>query len=145
MTEYNKVFLDTTPLIYFLDADERYGEKTRMILEAVLSSGKPVVSSVITCTEYLVYPFRTGNQQKADAFFEFVDDCGIELVEVDLEIARKAAQIRAEYRDFKAMDSLQPAAAVCSGCDTFLTNDRQLRRFGEMNCVMVEEWATAQP
>lgn len=51
MTEYSRVFLDTTPLIYFLDADERYGEKTRGILEAVLSSGKPVVTSVITCTE----------------------------------------------------------------------------------------------
>ena len=24
MTEYSKVFLDTTPLIFFLDADENY-------------------------------------------------------------------------------------------------------------------------
>ncbi len=29
MTEYSKVFLDTTPLIYFLDADENFGERTR--------------------------------------------------------------------------------------------------------------------
>lgn len=65
------------------------------------------------------------------------------MVEVDLEIAGKAAQIRAEYRNFRAMDSLQLAAAVCSGCDVFLTNDKQLRRFGEMNCVTVEEWETA--
>lgn len=141
MTEFSKVFLDTTPLIYFLDADERFGEKTRMILEAVLSSDRPIVSSVITCTEYLVYPYRTGNQQKADAFFEFVNDCGIELVEIDLMTARKAAQIRAGYKDFKAMDSLQLAAAICSGCDTFLTNDKQLRQFREINCVTVEEWA----
>lgn len=40
MTEYKKakkVFLDTTPLIYFLDADEHFGEKTRQILEQILS------------------------------------------------------------------------------------------------------------
>ena len=139
MTGYNRVFLDMTPLIYFLDDDEHFGDKTRMILEAILSNDKTVVSSVITCAEYLVYPYRTGNQQKIDAFFEFVEDCGIELNGVDTEIAKKAAQIRADYRDFKAMDSLQLAVAVCTGRDTFLTNDRQLRQFREINCVTVED------
>ena len=67
MTEYSKVFLDTTPLIYFLDADENFGERTRLILEEILTSGRMVVSSVITCMEYLVYPYRTGNRQKIDS------------------------------------------------------------------------------
>lgn len=95
---------------------------------------------MITETEYLVYPYRTVNQEKIDAFFEFVGDCDIDLHEIDVDIARKAAQIRAEYRDFKAMDSLQLAVAVCTGCDMFLTNDKQLRQFREVKCVTVEEW-----
>lgn len=140
MTEFEKVFLDTTPLIYFLDEDEHFGEKTRLILEKILSGEGKVISSVITETEYLVYPYRTGNQEKVDAFFEFVDECDIDLYEIDMYIARKAAQIRAEYKDFKAMDSLQLAVAVSTGCDTFLTNDTQLRQFRELKCVTVEEW-----
>jgi len=72
MTEYSKVFLDTTPLIYFLDADENFGERTRLILEEILTSGRMVVSSVITCMEYLVYPYRTGNRQKIDAFLNLL-------------------------------------------------------------------------
>ena len=40
MTEYKKLFLDTTPLIYFLDSDVNFGEKTKMILEEVISEGK---------------------------------------------------------------------------------------------------------
>ena len=32
MTGYKKVFLDTAPLIYFLDADEHFGETVRKIL-----------------------------------------------------------------------------------------------------------------
>ena len=140
MIEYRKVFLDTTPLIYFLDADEHFGEKTRQILEEILSGEGEVVSSVITETEYLVYPYRTGNQEKVDAFFEFVDACDIDLYEINGDIARKAAQIRAEYKDFKAMDSLQLAVAVCSGCETFLTNDKQLLQFNELQCVMVEQF-----
>ena len=69
MIEFNKVFLDTTPLIYFLDADPNFGVKTKLILEDVLSTGKAITSSVITCQEYLVYPYRTNNQEKIDVFF----------------------------------------------------------------------------
>ncbi len=144
MTECSKVFLDTAPLIYFLDSDERYGPKAQAVLEEILSDGKSIVSSAITCTEYLVYPYRTHNQQKIEVFFEFMDDFGIPLLPINAEIAEKAAQIRARYKDFKTMDSLQLAAAVWAGCDVFLTNDRQLRQFDEIACITVEEWALSK-
>ncbi len=140
MTGYSRVFLDTTPLIYFLDNDMNFGEKARCILEEILLSGKTIVTSTITCTEYMVYPYRTHNQQKIDVFFDFVTDCGIAMIPINLEIAKKAAQIRAKYTSFRAMDALQLATAVCTGCDTFLTNDKQLRQFDEIKCVTVEAW-----
>ncbi len=140
MTGCNKVFLDTAPLIYFLDNDERFGQKVQSILEEILTSGNAIVTSAVTCMEYLVYPYRTRNRQKIDVFFEFIEDCDIPLIPVDAKIAQRAAQIRAEYASFKSMDSLQLATAVCSGCDTFLTNDKQLKQFGEINCVTVEDW-----
>lgn len=140
MIGYNSVFIDTTPLIYFLDADVNFGEKTRMILEEVFSVDAIVVTSTITCTEYLVYPYRTGNHEKVEAFFDFLEDCSIPMVEIDVNIAKKAAEIRAEYKTFKAMDALQLATAICHGCDVFLTNDNQLRQFKELKCVTVEDW-----
>ena len=51
----------------------------------------------------------------------------------------KAAQIRAEYKGFKAMDALQIATACLSGCDLFLTNDKQLKQFKEVKCITVAE------
>ena len=140
MIEYNKVFLDTAPLIYFLDDDVNFGKKTKSILEEILSAGKSLASSVITCEEYLTYPYRLGNQEKVDVFFEFSDVCGIDLVPISLEIAKLAAKIKAEYSDFKTMDSLQLAVAVQTGCDLFLTNDKQLKRFMGLRCVTVEDW-----
>ena len=140
MIEYNKVFLDTAPLIYFLDDDINFGKKTKSILEEILSAGKSLASSVITCEEYLTYPYRLGNQEKVDVFFEFSDVCGIDLVPISLEIAKLAAKIKAEYSDFKTMDSLQLAVAVQTGCDLFLTNDKQLKRFKGLRCVTVEDW-----
>ena len=38
MTGYSKVFLDTAPIIYFLDNDVNFGEKARSILEEMISS-----------------------------------------------------------------------------------------------------------
>lgn len=140
MIEVKKVFLDTAPLIYFLDSDVNYGEKTRLILEDILSSGKILVLSVITRMEYLIYPFRTNNTEKINVFFEFVRDCNIPVQGINMEIAELAARIRAEYKDFKSMDALQLATAEFTRCDTFLTNDKQLRQFKQLNCMTVEDW-----
>ena len=63
----------------------------------------------------------------------------IEIKSIDIAIAEKAAQIIAEYRGFKSMDALQLASACLSGCDLFLTNDKQLRQFKELKCITVEE------
>ena len=73
-------------------------------------------------------------------FFEFTGFCGIELIPISAKIAETAAKIRAEYRDFKAMDSLQLAAAIESGCDVFLTNDKQLKQCSLIKCITLEEW-----
>ena len=61
----------------------------------------------------------------------------MEIVEINQEIAKKAAQIRAEYKGFKGMDALKLAAACLSGCDLFLTNDKQLKQFKEIKCLTV--------
>ena len=106
-----------------------------------MCSGKVIISSVITCEEYLVYPYRTNNQEKIEVFFEFTEDNEIELVPVSVKIAKRAAAIRAEYKDFKAMDSLQLAVALETNCDLFLTNDKQLRQFKDLRCITVDEWS----
>lgn len=36
--------------------------------------------------------------------------------------------IRARFKDFKSIDTLQIGAAIQSDCDLFLTNDKQLRQ-----------------
>lgn len=74
-----------------------------------------------------------------DMFNRLVETTDMEIVEINQEIAKKAAQIRAGYKGFKAMDALQLAVACLSACDLFLTNDKQLKQFKEIECVTVEE------
>ena len=142
MTDFNKIFLDTAPFIYFLDSDINFGEKVRNIFSSILAKDKQMASSVISCAEYLVYPYRKNNISRINAFWKFVSDCDIELCSITSDIAVKSAQIRAEYKHFKQMDSLQLAAACLQGCDLFLTNDKQLKQFQEIDCITIEEWQT---
>ena len=139
MLGYNRVFLDTVPSIYFLDEDVNFGNKVVNIFTEVLESGCEMVTSSITCMEYLTCPYKTSNTEKEEAFFDFITDCDIQICPINLEIAKKAAKIRAVYKGFKAMDALQLASAYLAGCDLFLTNDKQLRHFKEIKCITVEE------
>lgn len=89
--------------------------------------------------EYFVFPYRNKEYSFIDMFNRLVDTTNMKIVEINQEIAKKAAQIRAEYKGFKAMDALQLAVACLSECDFFLTNDKQLKQFDEINCLTVEE------
>lgn len=109
------------------------------IFEKILDKKRILLTSAITCTEYLTIPYRTQNTEKINVFFEFLSDCNVQIRSIDVDIAKMAAQIRAKYKDFKTMDCLQLATAYLAECDLFLTNDRQLRQFDEMKCSTVEE------
>lgn len=97
------------------------------------------VTSAVTVTEYLTYPYQQNNVNMINAFYAFIDGMDIDIKSIDKVIAEKAAQIRAEYKFFKTMDALQLATACLSGCDLFLTNDKQLKQFKEIKCITVEE------
>lgn len=97
------------------------------------------VTSAITVTEYLTYPYRQDDLKLINAFYSFVDSMDIQICNIDKRIAEKAAQIRAEYKFFKTMDALQLATACIMNCDLFLTNDKQLKQFKEIKCITVDE------
>lgn len=142
MIGFKKVFVDTAPFIYFIEKDSnnpQYYEKVKAFFKYGYDNDKRFVSSVITMEEYFVFPYRNKAYSLIDMFNRLVATTDMEIVEINQEIAKKAAQIRAEYKGFKAMDVLQLATACLSQCDLFLTNDKQLKQFREIKCITVEE------
>lgn len=142
MTDYKKVFVDTEPFIYFIEKDEnnpQYFEKVKKFFSNGYETDKKFVTSVITMEEYFVFPYRNKLYSFINMFNKLVQTTDMEIVEVNQEIAKKAAQIRAEYKGFKAMDAIQLAVAGVTNCDLFLTNDKQLRQFKELKCITVDE------
>ncbi|MCI9107025.1 MAG: PIN domain-containing protein [Lachnospiraceae bacterium] len=142
MIDFKKVFVDTAPFIYFIEKDSnnpQYYERVKKFFENGYNKDKKFVSSVITIEEYFVFPYRNKEYAYIDMFYRLIEITNMEIIEINQEIAKKAAQIRAEYKGFKAMDALQLSIASMSKCDLFLTNDKQLKQFREIECLTVGE------
>ena len=137
MTDIKKIFLDTSPIIYYLQCSEPYYSNIKKFWKNYVRCN--YVTSAITITEYLTYPYQQNDMKIVNNFYSFLDDMEIEVENIDKRIAEKAAKIRAEYKFFKSMDALQLATACINKCDLFLTNDKQLKQFKEIKCVTVDE------
>ena len=140
MTEFNRIFLDTAPIIYYTENKPVYFELMDSFFTRYIYSD--YISSTITIAEYFPIPYRHANcDELITNFYKVANHIGITFLEITREIAMKSAQIRAKYKSFKSMDSLQLACAIVSGCDVFLTNDRQLRQITEIQCILLDEWS----
>ena len=142
MTEFKKLFIDTAPIIYYLQNNDSYYRSMKDFWKEY--SACDYVTSAITITEYLTYPYRQEDMKLVNSFYDFINEMDIQVQSIDGRIAEKAAQIRAEYISFKTMDALQLATACIVKCDLFLTNDKQLRQFKEIKCITVDELARSE-
>lgn len=90
MNAFKKIFLDTTPIIYLLDNDKNFGEKTCKIFSALSEQKVKFVSSFITVAEYMVHPYRTKNESLVNAFWDLVTENNMILHPISRQEAIKA-------------------------------------------------------
>lgn len=139
MTEFKCVFVDTAPIIYYLENSALYMDSVKKFFEKCMKENIQVVTSAITIEEYLVFPYSSGKMEFADNFKGFIEYMNIMVVDIDSNIAEQGAKIRGKYKNFKTMDALQIATAIVSGCDMFFTNDKQLRQEKELPCMTMDD------
>lgn len=136
-----RLFLDTAPIIYFVEKNEKYLPYLRVVFDAIDQGAMMAVTSPITLAECLVVPYRNGRRELAKAFNDLiVEGSNTDFVLVDDGIARKAAELRAKY-NLTLTDTIQVATALSSECDAFLTNDIALKRVSELNILVLDETA----
>lgn len=139
MTDFKRVFVDTAPIIYYLENSALYMGSIKKFLKKCIEENIQIVTSAITVEEYLVFPYSSGKMELVDNFKKFIEYMNIEVVDINSKIAEQGAIIRGQYRDFKSMDALQIATAIISGCDMFFTNDKQLRQEKELPCMTMDD------
>jgi predicted nucleic acid-binding protein len=136
----NKViFLDTSPLIYFIEGNSEYQKKLEQIFRANDKGDFTFITSSITLLEVLVKPLREGQTELADKYKKILTTApGIEIFDITNELAVKAAELRAKY-NLRTPDSIQIATATENNAAYFLTNDIRLKSISEINGVMLSE------
>lgn len=139
MTDFKRVFVDTAPIIYYLENSPLYSEVIKRFFTTCIEKNIQVVTSAITIEEYLVYPYSSGQMDFVDNFKRFLDYMNVEIIDINSDIAEQAFKLRGQYKGFKAMDALQISSAIASGCDMFFTNDKQLRQEKEIPCMTMDD------
>jgi predicted nucleic acid-binding protein len=133
------VFLDTAPLIYFIEGNSEYQPILSHLFDFNDEGGFSFVTSSVTLLEVLVKPLREGQKAIAEQYRDILTTApGIELFDVTSTIAEQAAQLRARY-NLRTPDAIQLATCIELGADYFLTNDNRLKAVSETTVIAVGE------
>ena len=129
--------LDTPIFIYFLKNNARYGPLAQLTINGIEKGKWEGVTSTITLMEITVRPWQLGRESAAREYEAIlVHFPNLSVVDVDRNVARAAAQLRAKY-NVSPPDALQVAASLSYGAKAFLTNDKRLSRLQELIDILV--------
>ena len=120
------VGLDTSVFIYFLEEHPQYSSLAQITIKCVEDGKWQGVTSTITLMEITVRPWQLEREAVAREYEAIlVHFPNLTIMDVDRNVARAAAQLRAKYK-VSPPDALQVAACVSYGANAFLTNDKRL-------------------
>ena len=134
-----RIHVDSAPLIYFVERNPVYIERMKSIMQRVRPTGLHLSFSVITVPEVLNKPIAQGDEKLQSLYRALLTQTrNVELHPLTLAIAEKAASLRAAH-NLRTPDAIQIATAVETGCDAFLTNDKDFKRVAALRVLVLDE------
>lgn len=135
------VFLDTAPIIYFIEEHPQFLAVVAPLMRAIGRGECRAVSTLITLVEVLTKPLALEQYEIAGRYRDLLTNSpGLSLVPLDPRIAEHAARIRASH-GYRLPDAIQLASAVAAGAEAFVTNDVGLKAFKELPVFAVKDFA----
>jgi predicted nucleic acid-binding protein len=139
LRRHRVVGADSMVFIYHLEDHPRYAPITQVIFDEWERGPSAGATSVVTIMEVLVKPLRDGRRQVADEYRRLLSSFpNLAIVEIDREVARRAADLRARH-GIRTPDALQIAAALNHGATGFVTNDESAKRVQDIEVLLLEE------
>ena len=142
LTNIKTIFLDTAPIIYFIEGHPRFGEAVAGIVALFQSGRCAAYSSTVTLTEVLPVPVKLRKKDLAKKFVDFLlHGINFNMLPISAEIAIRAGNLRGKYEALRSIDAIQIAAAMEVRADVFLTNDKRLQQVKELAVWTVDDLA----
>ena len=134
------LFLDTAPLIYFIEKNRRYHDIIKPVISQIDALETEGLSSTITLLEVLVHPLRDGNKKLANMYKAILlTSNGLVTHEISHAISERAALLRAKH-GLKTPDAIQLATATQHKADYFLTNDPALKKVKGVKVLVLDDY-----
>ncbi len=134
------LYLDSAPLIYFIEEHERFSSLVEPVIQAVNRGDKRAFTSYVTLVEVLVKPLERKRPDLVRSYRKLLlGNPNLRMAPIERSIAEEAARLRASYR-FRIPDAVQLATARLGGAEIFLTNDESLRAFRELAVVVLSDY-----
>lgn len=110
------------------------GNKAQEILKEIKQIGSQVFISVLVFEEFLVYFYKDDLVKDIGYHEGFITGGGLFTVkDVDKQVARRAAWIRAKYPSIRTPDAIHIASAIEVSAELFITADKGLpKKIGKL-------------
>jgi predicted nucleic acid-binding protein len=133
--------VDTAIFIYHFEENPAYLALTRELFSSIEEGERKGVTSTITLMEIIVKPLALKQIDVARKYEAMlVNFPNLEIVDLDRDVIRQAARLRAEYR-LRPPDALQISASMLCGAEAFVTNDGAMRRLQEkMDVLLLDDF-----
>ena len=133
------VFLDTAPLIYFIEENERYLKALTDFFDDVTTGNVMLITSMMTYIEVLTLPEKRGQSKLAGRYREFLTNSEqISIHPLTVPVADAAIRFRA-HDGLRTPDAIQLATAQVCGVDFVLTNDRAWQKIRIPRVVLIDD------
>jgi predicted nucleic acid-binding protein len=134
-----RVYLDTNVFIYALEGYPDFVDELTELFESLDEGNLSAVTSELTLAEVLVRPFIDGNIERQTAYQQALQNSDVlEVALVSRDVLIEAARLRS-VTNLRLPDAIHGATARLNGCETFLTNDRQLLAIPDIEVVLLSE------
>jgi predicted nucleic acid-binding protein len=140
LRRHERIGVDTPIFIYHLEGTTHLAGLAEVALNELAGGAFTGVTSVLTLMEIAVKPLQMRRPDVAEEYEVLLANYpNLVIAALDLPTARRAAELRAEYR-LRPADALQVAACLEQGATAFLSNDRELRRITDLQVWMLEDF-----
>ena len=115
--------VDAGVVIAFLDGDDVHHDAARSALSDALDNADRLSMAASALAECLVGPARR-SPKAVELVRTVIERLPVSVIDLDEEIATRAAVLRARHRSLKLPDALVIATAERSAADRLITTDR---------------------
>lgn len=129
------VVLDSDAVIGFLDRSDALHPAAAAKLTQLLGAGRPLVASVVTFAEVLAGA-KLGHHDEG-AVRGFFEDLITEIATVNMPVAERAAELRAQRRSLRLPDALVLATAdLHTAVDLIVCGDKTAQQLTGLSCAI---------